>query len=53
MKKTRLENLTEYLKKAIEKPTLTLGQEICQKILIMRLITWLESEKKYANGQGL
>ncbi len=51
VKRTKLECLTEYLKKAIEKPTPTLSQEVGQKILIMRLMTWLESEKKYASGQ--
>ncbi len=41
-----LERLADYLKKARAKPVHSLSQEMDQQILIWRLETWLEREKK-------
>ena len=43
---TRLENLTNYLEKARVKPVYNLAQEVDQKILILRLKTWIKDEER-------
>ncbi len=46
---TKLEEMTDYLKKAKTKQVHTLSQEVDQYILIMKLKTWIEREKKYVS----
>ncbi len=50
---TRLENLTHHLQKAKTKPTYTLAQEMCQYILIMRLMTEIKGEIEHVTRQGI